>query len=147
MVVLVKFISNPYVVLAEGLVGAGDWIKAHRLPRINKAFIFQRFPLGMMGAGRRSPQLPFAEELAGVGVHDLNGLLDLIFTGVNFRILRSFSFMMSAPYSLVNILWASDILPNTSWASGISSNRARVASEESANMLGTRSMSGDADVV
>jgi hypothetical protein len=53
-----EFVSNPCVVLAKGLVGASDRIKAHRLPRINKAFVFQRFPLGMMGAGRGSPGLP-----------------------------------------------------------------------------------------
>jgi hypothetical protein len=29
---LVEFISNHCIVLAEGLVGAGDRIKAHRLP-------------------------------------------------------------------------------------------------------------------
>jgi hypothetical protein len=44
----------------------------------------------MIGAGRRSPQLPLAEGLVGVGVHDLSGLLDLILLGLNICTSRAY---------------------------------------------------------
>jgi hypothetical protein len=78
VLLLVETIEDALVILASGLVCAGDGAKAHLLPRLDEAFILQGPPPRTTSASGTPARPPHAR--AGLGVDQL--LLDFLLTFV-----------------------------------------------------------------
>jgi hypothetical protein len=73
---LIELMQYPFVVFAGCLVGAGDGIKAHRLPHINEAMILQCLPFGASASNRIC--VPLAGGGTGLNINHIDVLYRFI---------------------------------------------------------------------
>jgi hypothetical protein len=106
---LVETIENALVVLAPGLVCAGDGAKTHLLPRLDEAFILQGPPPRTTCAGGLPARPPHAG--AGLGVDQLllHFLLTFVLVGLFFVVVGRGFVGMAAYDAIQDLLLAGNL--------------------------------------